>query len=98
MSSKFVEFKNDDKGYFAWLMAHPAGYVLNVRREPDLDYVVLHRATCGTISSRKRSDGAYTCKGFRKWCSDQLAGLAGAAKLEGRKDGTFSKECGLCLG
>ena len=50
---QMIEFKNDEDGYFAWLTAHPTGFVLNVRANADPDYVVLHRASCGTISSDK---------------------------------------------
>ncbi len=91
-----IEFKNDEDGYFAWLTAHPTGFVLNVRHEADPDYVVLHRASCGTISSDKLTPGAYTSRGFRKWCAEEVNDLQPAAKLEGRQDGTFSKRCGLC--
>ena len=38
-----IEFKNNEDGYFMWLMAHPNGFVLNVRFEADPEYVVLHR-------------------------------------------------------
>ena len=97
MDNKLIEFINDDDGYFAWLMSHPSGYVLNVRCVADPGYVVLHSATCGMISSRKRLEGAYTCRGFRKWCSNDLVTLRDAAILEGRRDGTFSKKCRLCF-
>lgn len=91
-----IEFKNDENGYFAWLSQNPNGYVLNVRFDSDPDYVVLHRASCSTISSENLTPGAYTSRGFRKWCADQESDLQSAAKLEGRKDGTFSKKCSLC--
>ena len=91
-----IEFKNDETGYFKWLLANPNGYVLNVRSDPDSQYVVLHRARCGMISSTKRSTGAYTSKSFRKWCGESIEELRSAAKREGRQDGTFSKCCKLC--
>ena len=94
--SAAVEFKDDDDAYFAWLTAHPDGYVLNVRRWPDPSYVVLHRASCGSISSAKLARGAYTCRNYRKWCSGELSQLKRSAKLEGRKDGSFSKRCEMC--
>lgn len=90
-----IEFKNDEDGYFAWLRAHPTGFVLNVRAKTDPNYVVLHRASCGMISSDKRAPGAYTSKGFRKWCAANLNDLEAAAMQEGRRDGSFSKRCGL---
>ena len=62
-----IEFENDGKGYFEWLAAHPEGYVLNVRPKPDPSHVVLHRASCSSISSVKLGGGAYSNKGNRKW-------------------------------
>lgn len=91
-----LKFENDDDGYFQWLTAHPSGYVLNVRADPDPEYVVLHRAGCGQISTTKRADGAYTAKNYRKWCGDSIDELRSAARTEGRKNGSFSKYCKLC--
>ena len=91
-----IEFKDNEKRYFEWLAAHPDGYVLNVRSKADPNYVVLHRASCGSISSSKPAPGAYTCRGFRKWCAETILNLRVAAKKEGRQDGTFSKRCGHC--
>jgi hypothetical protein len=39
-----IEFRGDDPGYLSWTVGHPTGFILNVRREPDPSYVVLHRA------------------------------------------------------
>jgi len=91
-----IKIYNDDAEYFAWLAARPDGYVLNVRRISDPDYVVLHRASCGTISSDTVDPGAYTCRNYLKWCGSTSNELEEAAKLEGRADGSFSKRCNLC--
>ena len=91
-----ILFDHDEVGYLAWLDAHPAGFVLNVRKRHDPRYVVLHRATCGSISSTKMEHGAYTERGYRKWCGDSVESLREAAQREGRADGSFSKCCGLC--
>jgi hypothetical protein len=88
--------ENDDQAYFAWLAANQNGYVLNVRSTSDPQYVVLHRASCASISNPKLSDGAYAGRSYRKWCGNSIAELRQAAKREGRGDGSFSKECGLC--
>ncbi len=91
-----IEFLDDDEGYFAWLAANSDGFVLNVPRLPKPSYVVLHRATCGSISSDKHVPGAYTERSYRKVCASSVAELQDAAKREGRGDGSFSKRCGLC--
>ncbi len=55
-----IEFLDDDEGYLSWIATNPDGLVLNVRRMADPNYVVLHRANCGSISTDKREPGAYT--------------------------------------
>ncbi len=91
------QFVDDDPAYFAWLDANPRGFVVNVRRRHDPTYVVLHRATCPTIGSRKAREGAYTARGYRKWGCGHLVEAAEVARLEGRSDGSVSKACSLCL-
>ena len=91
-----IEFRHNEKGYFTWLSANPCGFVLNVRGIPDADYVVLHRAGCGSISNRSHAPDAFTGRGYRKICATELEELRAAAKQEGRVDASFSKRCGLC--
>jgi hypothetical protein len=91
-----LEFTCDDSAYLNWLDSHPDGYVLNLRRQSDPDYVVLHRAKCGHISSRKLARGAYTERDYRKVCSESVHDLQAAACKEGRTDGSFSNVCGRC--
>lgn len=89
-------FSHDDKGYRAWLTANPGGLVLNVRSVPDLKYVVLHRASCHSISNDAQPPDAFTGRAYRKICAFTEAELTLAAKREGRSDGTFSKRCARC--
>ena len=91
-----IRFKDDDLGYLAWIAAHPNGFVLNVRFPPDFYCVVLHRASCTSISNGTSAPGAYTGRNQRKICAASEAELKLAAKCEGRCDGTFWKRCGLC--
>jgi hypothetical protein len=67
--SRMVEFRNDDLNYLAWTTAHPNGFVLNVRRSPDPNYVVLHRASCKSISNEKQKPDAFTGRNYRKICA-----------------------------
>jgi hypothetical protein len=94
-SGTVIDFDDDDQGYLRWVAAHPRGFVLNVRRRRDPGYVVLHRATCPSISATRVGE-AHTGRGFRKVCSVQLEELREAAALAGRHDRSFSKACGLC--
>lgn len=83
-------FEDDEDGYLAWLAAHPAGLVVNTHRPEDRHYLMLHRATCPSISSRARTN--YTTTGYMKVCSKALAALEQwAASLDGRL-----VPCGLC--
>jgi hypothetical protein len=91
-----IRFENDDLGYLTWTAAHPDGFVLNVRRVADPDYVVLHRANCVSISNDKQAPGAFTGREYRKVCVTSATALQDAAKREGRRDGSFSKRCALC--
>ena len=91
-----IRFENDDRAYVEWLRDSPSGYVLNIRATPDPGYVVLHRATCGSISSDRRAADAHTGAGYRKICSNDIDELARAAKAEERSDGSFSKRCAHC--
>jgi hypothetical protein len=90
-----IEFRDDEAGYLDWITRHPHDFVLNVRRTPDPQYVVLHRASCGSIST-SRKPGAYTARSYRKICSETPEELRQAARLEGRLDGSFSRRCGIC--
>jgi hypothetical protein len=91
-----VRFCSDDLGYLAWTAAHPDGFVLNVRRIADPEYVVLHKATCDSISNDRQAPEAFTGRAYRKVCADSIQELRDAAQREGRPDRSFSKRCGFC--
>ena len=91
-----VEFDGDDNRYLEWLRAHPAGYVVNVRRTRSPAYVVLHRATCGWIS-RPVPQGGYTERGYLKYCAETEADAGLVPAMCGRRQGSFSNRCGKCL-
>ena len=94
-SSALIFFKDDDAAYLEWLARNRDGYVVNVRRGLSSDYVVLHRASCTTISAAQEP-GAYTERGYRKLCGRTLADVAGAPTWCGRAKGSFTKRCSTC--
>jgi hypothetical protein len=47
-----IRFENDNLGYLAWTERHSEGFVLNVRRVSDRNYVVLHRRVAGAFTAR----------------------------------------------
>ena len=89
-----ILFENDAR-YLDWLAGHLAGFVVNVRRDFNRNYVVLHRATCWTISCR-RDDGAYTERGYRKICGESLDEIQAAPTKCDRPVGCFTRICTIC--
>ena len=94
--SRVVVFDSDDEAYLDWLDIYPEGYVVNVRRKRSPDYVVLHRATCSSISNRMIEPGVYTERAYVKYCGETIADIAVAPTFCGRKSGSFTKRCGFC--
>jgi hypothetical protein len=95
----YIKFTND-KSYLSWIVEHPNGYVVNVRRNENQSYMVLHKSTCGTIQNLYRSagatDGGFTEHNYLKICAKDIEDLKTYARAHGRADGSFSKECGRC--
>lgn len=85
-------FMNDDQGYLRWLDAHPGGFVLNCDKTPKKTYLVLHRATCGHLSTAERSN--WTTGNYIKICSDSIAAIQ--AWVSSRVDGGVLDPCSVC--
>lgn len=73
-------FANDDTGYRSWVAENRAGYVLNSYSHPNRNYLKLHRATCGTITSASRTH--YTSRDYIKVCAMDIESLAAWAREE----------------
>lgn len=91
-------FDGDDEAYQQWIHQNPNGYVINVRRNLDPSYMVLHLATCWTIRKYMRSatPGAFTERSYLKVCSTNLDSLWEWVRNSGRPSGSFSKVCAIC--
>ena len=91
-------FDGDDAGFLAWLAGSPAGFVVNTRRQPDPQYMVLHRASCHHINryTAGSSSGGFTERAYIKVCAGSIEALQEWVRYNGRSDGTFSNECGSC--
>ena len=81
------EFRDRDADYLGWVAAHRDGYVINIGRS-GRGYVRLHRATCGTITSRPPLTGP-----FIKVCSTALMELDRWAL---HHSGTVPERCRTC--
>ena len=93
-----ITFVHDDAGYLAWVNdpAHATGYVVNAYAEPTPAYLVMHRATCGTVTGRPSRGGAWTSSEYSKTCSLDVKELeAWARDAVGKRDAPMHR-CGLC--
>jgi hypothetical protein len=86
-------FHDDDAGYLAWLQADPRGYVVNTPTSPSRSYLMLHKASCWTISKLQTNAKQWTSGQYSKQCADNLAELDHWAR---QTLGGVLKPCGLC--
>jgi hypothetical protein len=82
-----AEFRDNDEAFLGWLAAHASGYVINVGRS-ERGYARLHRAACGTITSRPPLTGPYI-----KICSVSLAELS---RWSAVRPAVTVTSCGTC--
>ena len=89
-----IQFRNEDAAYSRWISdtANQAGYVVNSYRVPDQSYLVLHRATCHSISGQPTNGKSWT-RDYTKTCSGDLTELKEWSEGEIHRALTG---CGLC--
>jgi len=86
-----LHFVDDDPSYLGWVTGHPEGYVISTTRRPSAAYLMLHRATCKTISPVKPRAKTFT-GAWSKLCGDRDELEAHAHGLGGTV-----LTCGHCL-
>jgi hypothetical protein len=86
-------FEEDDAGYLTWIDGHQRGFVVNTFRQPDPQYLVLHRASCGTIRGTPACGKRWTTGDYIKACSETRADLDHWAR---QNVGGELHPCGLC--
>lgn len=86
-------FINDDAAYRAWIVRHRDGFVIDAKRKPTRNHVVLHRANCPLVKPHKRA--RLTTHGHIKACSLDRHELATWTEEE---TGGGVRECPDCLG
>lgn len=64
---------NDDAVYVSWISRHRTGFVVDCRRKPTKDHLILHRATCSIIKPHRRA--RLTTRAHIKACSLDAAEL-----------------------
>ncbi len=65
---------NDDAVYVSWVFRHRQGFVVDCKRKPARNHLILHRATCSVIKPHKRA--RLTTGAHIKACSLDAAELA----------------------
>ena len=86
-------FVDADAAYIDWLEKHPLGYVINTYRRPHPDYLILHRATCKSISRTATTPIAWTSGDYIKTCADSIPDLAAWCRVV---TGGAPSLCGQC--
>ena len=85
-------FRDDETGFVNWRDGHPDGYIVNSERNPRPSYLVLHRATCGHLTS---PNPLRWTKDYIKFCSLGRTDLEEWAKVDVGGEVTL---CPTCLG
>ncbi|MGE5579023.1 MAG: hypothetical protein ACM3WU_03170 [Bacillota bacterium] len=88
-----ITFKDREAQFRAWRRDNPDGYILNTTREPSENYLILHRATCWTISGEP-ARGSYWTKDFIKVCSNDQRDIDDWVK---RRFRAAAKLCCFCV-
>ena len=82
------QFKDDDIGFTSWRDAHPDGFVVNTTRNPNSDYLMLHRTTCMHLHSPDDYPNwikdyikifAADVDALNHWSSRNVSGLRGSS-------------------
>jgi hypothetical protein len=85
-------FRDQDDSYLTWVADHPQGYVLNCDLEPSAAYLVLHRASCRTVSGTPANGSSWTSTSS-KACAMTKVDLD---KWAQQRTGGTPAPCGLC--
>jgi hypothetical protein len=89
---KIERFFHDEDGYRKWLRSIAAGYVLNCDRQPKASYLMLHRASCRTISGKPPRGSTWTTP-YMKVCAKSVRELDDWAKAN---TGQLPDRCSVC--
>jgi len=87
---------NDDAAYVSWLSRHRQGFVVDAKRKPIRNHLVLHRSNCPIIKPHKRArltSGAHlkACSAdiseLEAWAEEQTGGgLTGCVECQSYED------------
>src|SRR3954470_1807187 len=77
-----ILFDRQDGEYLGWVDTHQDGFVVNAYRNLAPNYLMLHRASCGTISGTPARGNTWTHGDFVKICSGAIPGLQSWARRD----------------
>ncbi|MDN4546389.1 HNH endonuclease signature motif containing protein [Pseudomonas sp. C32] len=89
-------FQDKETEYQNWIASNPNGFVLTTTKNISISYMVLHRATCRTISQymSNMAKGAFTGKRYIKICSNNPGDLSDWVETQGGAG--FTTLCSKC--
>jgi hypothetical protein len=87
------KFQDNDAGYLDWLETNPHGFVLYAERSPRKEYLILHRATCKSISRVAEPPVRWTTGGYLKVCATEINEIERWCRQE---VGGNPQPCGQC--
>jgi hypothetical protein len=91
-SQAMQTFVDDDQGYLQWIQASPRGFVINCMRTPSSGVLMLHKATCWTITGEPSRGRRWTDQ-YIKVCSLDKNELSQWARNEVGKE---VRKCKIC--
>lgn len=91
-----AKFFTSDTEFRAWSGSCPEGYVLNLRRNAGANYLILHKASCSSLSPSQYRGGAFTERSYRKVGSASIRELTDWIGKNVPGAASFSGRCGRC--
>jgi hypothetical protein len=88
-----IIFINDDRAYLYWVTHHRQGFVLDGRRRPKVNHLVLHRATCADIRRAESKRIHWTTGAKLKACAVNLDELRTWAVEESGSGAAACENC-----
>jgi hypothetical protein len=79
-----ITFDRQDEDYLEWVDEHQHGFVVNALRNLNPGYLMLHHASCGTISGTPTRGKTWTHGDYIKVCAESLEDLRRWAAMETR--------------
>lgn len=88
-------FSSDDELH-SWIRSNVQGYLLNVRRNPSSNYLVLHQVGCASLDPKRYEAGALTERSYRKVGASTPEDLQRWIRANVPDAADFSLRCSRC--